>query len=106
MKNLKLKLITVPKEYTIVTDNKDITVKTEKDAEIMIGLIMNAVKLKEQYHHMYRDVIDSSKTKYKGDLILLENISIKKGLFITMGELTYQILYPIPENILDILVGV
>lgn len=91
MKNFKLKLISVPDEYIIGTDNKNITVKTEKDAEIMIGLIMNTVRLKDQYRH-----------KYKGDLILLENISIKKGLFVTMGKLTYQILYPIPENILDI----
>ena len=92
MKNIELKLVEHPDNFLVVTDNQSISVFGEKETEIMIALILNAVALKKQYQNKYKDVVDSSETKYKGDLLLLENVSISNGL-------------PIKENLMNVIHG-
>lgn len=103
MKNIELKLVEYPDNFLVVADNQSISVSGEKEAEIMIVLILNAVALKKQYQNKYKDVVDSSETIYKGDLLLLENVSICKGVFIQIGEVKFKVGLPIKENLMNII---
>ena len=103
MKNIKLELVKYPETFKVLTDNLSCTVSSEKEAEIIISLMINANILKLRYGNKYSDVVNSSETKYKGDLLMMENVNIKNGIFIEMGETKFKASLPINSDLLEII---